>query len=460
VSDEAIDNIVRLVAAAKAPKPPPLTEDFAALEFARLYRGQFLYDHDAGAWFSWSGYHWQHERTRLAYDWARGLIRKLTETEALSKRKTSFVNGVEKFATTDRAFAIAADHWNKNPFLLATPSGTVDLQTGEMRPADPNDRINQITTVGPGARGDCPLWLAFLEEATGNDRELIAFLQRWLGYCLTGDIREHALVFCCGSGGNGKTTLLNTVSGILGSYAKTAAMETFVASNFSSHPTDLAMLAGARLVTAAETEEGRFWAETRIKQITGGDPVSARFMRCDFFTYSPTFKLMIIGNQEPSLHNVDVAARRRFNIVPFTHTPAVVDKKLPQKLKTEWPGILQWMIDGCLTWQLDGLLPPKSVQAATESYFEDQDVFGEWLEEKCDTEPGNEFKTATSVDLFGSWMVYAKAAGETPGSRKTFAALLRRKHFKPFRQHGGGRAWRGVRLKVTPSDQGDAGDAW
>jgi putative DNA primase/helicase len=241
-------------------------------------------------------------------------------------RKTAFTSGVERFAQTDRSFAVTAADWNRDPYLLATPRGTVELRTGKLRPANPDDRINKITAVGPPAAIKCPRWLAFLAEATGNDAELIDFIQRWCGYSLTGDISEHALVFCYGSGGNGKTVLLNTVSAILGDYATVAAMETFVASQFDQHPTDMAMLCGARLVTAAETEEGRAWAETKIKQLTGGDPISARFMRQDFFTYKPTFKLMIIGNHEPALRNVDDAARRRINIVPFVRKPAIVDK--------------------------------------------------------------------------------------------------------------------------------------
>jgi putative DNA primase/helicase len=271
------------------------------------------------------------------------------------------------------------------------------LHTGKLRPANPADRISKLVAVGPATRIDCPLWLAFLEESTGKDAELIGFLKRWCGYCLTGDIREHALVFVYGPGGNGKTTFLNTISGILHDYAKTAAMETFTAADFASHPTDLAMLCGARLVTAAETEEGRAWAETRIKQLTGGDPISARFMRCDFFTYQPSFKLMVIGNHEPALRNVDDAARRRFNVIPFIRKPAVVDKQLEDKLKPEWPGILRWMIEGCLEWKEKGLAAPETVLAATASYFDNQDLFSQWLEEKCDAEPGNEHKQPRQI---------------------------------------------------------------
>ena len=449
MTDEVMDNIVKLASAAG--KPALLTEDSAALEFTDKYRGKLLYDHDVGAWFRWTESHWQQERTRLAYAWARNLVRKLTENQTVRVkaigRKTTFINGVEKFAATDRTFAVNASNWNSNPLLLATPSGTVELRTGKLRAADPADRINQIAAVGPSRRADCTRWLSFLAEATGEDTDLIGFLQRWCGYCLTGDIGEHALVFCYGPGGNGKSVLLNTVSAILGDYAKTAAMETFVASTYASHPTDLAMLCGARLVTAAETEEGRLWAETRIKQITGGDPITARFMRCDFFTYRPTFKLMIIGNYEPALSRVDDAARRRFNVVPFIRKPAVVDKHLLEKLRPEWPGILRWMIDGCLAWQREGLAPPETVLAATASYFDNQDLFNQWLEEKCDSEPGNESKTATSAELFTSWSKYAKAAGDFAGSRKSFARLLDRRGFEPYRQAGGIRAWKGLRLR-------------
>src|SRR6266850_943776 len=138
-------------------------------------------------------------------------------------------------------------------------------------------------------------------------------------------------------------------------------METFTASLNDRHPTDLAMLRGARLVTASETEEGRAWAEARIKQLTGGDRIAARFMRQDFFQYSPEFKLLVIGNHKPTLHNVDDAARRRFNIVPFIFKPAKPDHKLEQKLLAEAPAILQWMIDGCLDWQNNGLIRPAVV---------------------------------------------------------------------------------------------------
>ena len=229
-------------------------------------------------------------------------------------------------------------------------------------------------------------------------------------------------------------------------------METFTASKFDRHPTELAMLHGARLVTASETEKDRLWAESRIKQITGGDRISARFMRQDFFEFWPSFKLTIIGNYKPLLRNVDEATRRRFNLIPFLRTPAAdkIDRQLPEKLRAEWPGILRWMIEGCLDWQAYGLVRPDSVRQATEGYFADQDLLGQWLDEACDTEPGNRHKYAATVDLFASWTEFAKQAGDEPGSRKAFSSELGKRGFEPFREgHDKIRSFRGLRLKPS-----------
>lgn len=259
---------------------------------------------------------------------------------------------------------------------------------------------------------------------------------------------EHALIFAYGPGGNGKSVFLNTVSHILGDYAVTAAMDTFTASKDSKHPTDLAMLAGKRLVTASETEEGRAWAESRIKQMTGSDPISARFMRQDFFTFVPQFKLTIVGNHHPVLRNVDDAIRRRFNIVPFTHKPVKPDRELESKLKAEAPAILRWMIDGSLDWQANGLLRPMIVKEATESYFEEQDLISEWLDGCCEVEHGNDLKKAKASALFNSFKEFALQAGEEPGTAKALSTALRQRGFKRKRENSG--AWYlGVRVRES-----------
>lgn len=439
--------------ALKKPDQDIVTEDGAALDFARAYDGRLRYCHSTGAWFHWTGVVWERDHVHRAFQWARELARNLAAAEAARVRyitsKAAFAGAVERFARVDPKLAVTADAWDHDPMLLGTPGGAVDLRTGRIVDANPASGITRTTAIAPATVASCPLWLAFLDQSTGGDAELIRFLKQWAGYCLTGLTREHALAFIYGGGGNGKSVFLNVLTGILAAYATTAAMDTFTASKGEKHPTDMAMLRGARLVTASETEEDRAWAEARIKQMTGGDPITARFMRQDFFTFTPTFKLTIVGNHQPMLRNVDDAARRRFNIIPFTRKPERPDRHLEEKLRAEWPGILRWMLDGCLDWQRNGLTQPKSVRVATAEYFAEQDLFGQWLQEECVIEPAAWSPTA---DLFESWTKFARAAADEPGKGKTFGAAMRRKGFSDERkQHA--RGWRGIRVKSDPASE-------
>ena len=430
-----------------------LTEDGVALAFTERFRHRLRFDHDAGTWFEWTGDHWKQDGTGLAFSWCRAVARELSATSRTAERATvsrkAFAAGVEAFARTDRAHAVQQDAWDADPFLLGVPGGVVDLRTGILRKADPALGITKLAAVAPAARADCPLWTSFLLEASGSDPEVVAFLKRWCGYCLTGDTREHALIFLYGPGGNGKSVFLNTISRIMGGYATTAAMDTFTSSKSDKHPTELALLRGARMVCASETEEGRAWAEARIKQMTGGDPITARFMHKDFFTYLPQFKLTIVGNHAPALVNVDDAARRRFNIVPFVHKPANPDRALETKLAAEWPAILRWIIEGAVEWLRDGLQQPEGVRAATEDYFGEQDMVRRWLHESCTLTPANPTHYETAADLFKSWSDFAKGAGEDVGTAKSMAARLRRHGLRQVVRWAQGRtvrAWEGVEI--------------
>ena len=427
-----------------------ISEDAVALRFAEAFSDALRYCHSAGAWHEWNKAAWTKDQTANVFDLIRAVAREVAAPaggdDQKKAGKASFAAGVERFARADRALAVKADFWDRNPMLLGTPGGTVDLKTGVLRPSDRADGITKLTAVTPAATADCPIWLAFLHQATNGNAALIRFLQQWCGYCLTGDISEHALLFIYGPGGNGKGVFLNTVAKIFDAYHKTAPMETFTASNSDRHTTDLAGLHGARHVGVSETEEGKAWAESKIKSVTGGDPVSARFMRQDFFEYEPQYKLTIIGNHKPRLRNVDDAARRRLNIVPFIHKPAKVDPYLGDKLKAEWPAILRWAIDGCLDWQKNRLVRPKVVTDATAEYFEDQDSFAQWLEECCDVEIGNRYKTATSDDLFASWSGYARAAGIDASTKIAFGEKLRGANLEPYKNNGQ-RGWRFVQVR-------------
>jgi len=300
---------------------------------------------------------------------------------------------------------------------------TVNLMTGDQYPPSAKDYMTKITAVMPA--GNCQMWRGFLDRVTDGDIELQAYLQRVAGYCLTGHTSEHAIFFLYGTGANGKSVFMNTLVGIMGDYAVTAPMETFVESRQDRHPTELAMLRGARLVTAAETQAGRHWNEARIKALTGGDRIPARFMRGDFFEFVPTFKLMIAGNHKPSRRNIDEAIRRRLHLIPFTVTipQAERDLNLEEKLRGEWPGILQWAIEGTLEWRCGGLSPPAAVLEATDEYLNAEDDIGSWLGECCLEQADAQ---ETSSALYGSWKGWAEQTGKIggAGSQKAFSQAL------------------------------------
>lgn len=409
-------------------------EDEVARGFAETYAGRAVYDHTAGTWFLWAGARWGKDETDQAFFLIRNFCR-ARMLEATDQRrspptymaKIAFAANVERAARSDPRLAVTFAVWDTDPWLLGVPGGIVDLRSGELLAPDPARFISRETSVAPG--GSCPRWLAFLDRITGGDVELVRFIQRVAGLSLTGITRDHALFFGFGTGANGKGVTLNTFAGLMGEYAAIATMETFTASPTDRHPTDLAMLRGARLVTAQETEEGRHWAESRIKAMTGGDPITARFMRRDFFTYQPQFKLFIAGNHKPVLRGVDEALRRRFHLVPFTVTipPAERDAELSEKLKAEWPGILAWLIEGCLAWQRIGLAPPPCVTGATAEYLDAEDSFAAWLAERT-RRVG--YGGGETMALYADWVTWAKAAGEEPGSAKRFVQALAAKGYE------------------------------
>jgi putative DNA primase/helicase len=441
-------------------RPPMFSDDALALRFADQYSGELRYVADWGKWLCWDGVRWQFDRTLAVFDRARAICRaaaaqcnkaKLAKELASAKTRAAVVS----MAREDRRLAATVEQWDADPWLLNTPKGVIDLRTGEMREHRAGDYLIHMTSVAPG--GDCPLWSTFLDRVTGSDQPLQQYLQRMCGYALTGMTLEHALFFLYGKGRNGKGTFVNAIAGILGDYRRTAPIETFVASHSDKHPTDLAGLRGARLVTVTETEEGRRWAESRVKMLTGGDEVSARFMRQDYFDYTPQFKLLISGNHKPSLRSVDEAIRARFNLIPFTVTIPVEerDKDLGNKLKAEWPGILQWMIDGCLDWQERELAPPELVTKATTDYLDAQDSVAAWLNECCELDANLWERSQT---LFASWKAFAERSGHFVGDTKTFRDRLDGRdgiehRLEPITKRAG---FQGVRLKPQVNPYYDA----
>jgi putative DNA primase/helicase len=304
-----LDHIVEL-AIARAKKI--VGENDIANAFAAKYANELRYVAKWGQWFAWENGCWREDTTLHTYD----RIRRFCESSK-KKPKAQMVAAIERLAKADRRLAATHDQWDTDVWLLNTPEGVVDLRTGAIRPVQPEDYMTKITAVGPDASCSTAVWTTFLDRITGSEPDLIAFHHRFFGYALTGVTREHAMGFGYGTGANGKSVETNTIAGIMGDYHTTAPLDTFTATMQEHHPTDLAGLRGARLVTVTEVEEGRRWAEGKIKTMTGGDKISARFMRQDFFEYIPQFKLWVAGNHKPRLRNVDEAMRRRLHLVPF-----------------------------------------------------------------------------------------------------------------------------------------------
>ena len=447
------DAVIRLAEMQERGVLRPDSEDALALTFAEQYADELRYVHLWGRWLRYDGTCWSHDDTLHVFDMVRDICRGAARLSGKSSNITpsaKTVAAVEKLARSDRRLAARVLQWDAQPWLLTTGDetggATFDLRTGSDRPPEASDYITKKTACGAAPPGTPhPLFSAFLDRITNGDSELQQFLQRYIGYCLSGIITEHVFVFGHGTGANGKGTFLNTIQSIFGNFAATAHVSTFMASRTEQHPTDLAKLAGARLVVAQETQKGRRWDEVKIKAITGGDTISAQFMRQDFFDFVPTFKIFVTGNYKPTLSAVDEAMHRRLLLVPFNvQIPKDErDPKLLEKLKTEWPAILRWAIEGCLAWQALGLAPPASVLEATEQYFAEQDVLKQWLDE-CTTDGGPLAFTRTKK-LFASWKTWAEERNQEAGSEKSFSEMLSNNFAKKRNSVG---QWGFVRLTL------------
>lgn len=449
-------NVIPLPA---APDPPTDTSDDGLAQlFLEEHSHQLRFVSMWGRWLVWDGARWVRDDYMKASLLAHHTLRRIAKAEARilegrfykpkeqdrpemrrAKRSQARREAIEAarpiksfrtrnatlhMAMPDERVASIPDDFDTltSQNLFNTRAGTVDIRTGAVYAHRPQDHITLIAGVDIGDV-PTPRWNAFLEQITDRNVELQAYIQRMCGYFLTGDTTEQAMFFGYGTGANGKSVLLNTLASIMGGYHKTAPIETFISSSFDRHPTELAELKGARLVTSSETEQGRRWAEARLKMLTGGERVAARFMRQDFFEFTPQFKLFIIGNHKPKLRTVDEAIRRRFHLVPFTVTIPrnMRDPNLMERLRPEWPGILQWMVRGYAEWARIRLSPPQAVIKATEAYMSEEDALTTWFNTCCDRDK-NAFTSTT--DLFASWTEWAKQNDEAVGTVINFSDQL------------------------------------
>lgn len=441
-------------AEAPAHELPAHSDEELAVTFTQAHAEDFRYAPALG-WINWTGNLWRLGGDLAAFGAVRRVVRGVAEVLHAAGGAGKFVAEVasaKKVAATERLARADRRHWveveelDANPFLLGTPAGTVDLRKGELRAARREDLITKSTRCAPAA-GAPKRWLSLLEVACAGDRDLIAFLQRWAGYSLTGSIAEQRFAFFYGTGANGKSTVVATLTDLIGDYAAIVPSELLMETQGERHPTYQAALRGARLAAAQEIDEGRRWALAKIKGWTGGEAITAGQMRRDPFTFRPSFKLLFSGNHRPALRSIDEAIRRRILLVPFVVTVPLAerDPELREQLRAEWPQILNWALAGCLEWQAGGLQPPGSVLDATDRYLDAEDVLGHWLEECC--ECGAVFEGAIG-DLHRSYSRWAEKHGERLFGTKRFSQALEERGLQRCRLAGGVRAFRGLRLRT------------
>jgi putative DNA primase/helicase len=436
-----------------SPDPVRYSELWAAREFVDSHLDRLRWVPQWGSWVVWDGKHWKRDEMGTAYRWAQETALRIADrlarqgaTEREQREATQrakavsserYIRNMMLLARGDKRIVTPSDAFDADLWRLGTPDGSVDLHTGTRLAPDPKCLVSRVTNVSP-VDGDCPRWEQFLREVTGGDENYISYLQRYLGYALTGETKEHRLHFAYGSGGNGKSVFLETVSWIMGDYAATAPMDSFTATRNERHPTDLAGLQAARLVTASETQQGRQWDEARVKSLTGGERIRARYMYQDFFEFVPQFKLLFAGNYRPEVRNLDDAMRRRIVLLPFTQKPVKVDPDLKDKLKREGGAILSWMIEGCQAWQRNGLGEPAKVKDATKEYFRDEDAIARWASERVVREEEGSalpkaLRNTRSTALWDDWEDWCRHNREDPRTQKAFSMALKSRGWKSDR---------------------------
>lgn len=420
------------------------------------------------SWAIWDGTRWVVDdkglATELAKRTVRGILREASYAETDEERK-ALVKHHQRSEAAARIFAmldlarsepgvpVEADVFDANPWMLNVANGTIDLQTGTLGPHQARQLMTKRIDLAYDSSAGCPQWLAFLDQIMAGKADLVRFLQKAIGYALTGLTREQVLFILFGGGANGKSTFLNTISALLGEYARQTPIETFMQKQHDTINNDIARLHGARFVAAAEAEAQRRLAESLIKLLTGGEKITARFLHKEFFEFTPRFKIFLATNHKPFIRGGERAIWRRIRLIPFTVTIAdeQQDKDLPTKLEAELPGILAWAVEGARLWLTEGLGMPDDVRIATESYRAEMDVIGDFIEDCCDRGPT---LTATAKALYGAYTTWCQNSGEKPMSQKAFGTALReRGYVNDKAKHGV--FWTGlaVHYKREPGDE-------
>ncbi len=454
------DKEVRAIAQSVGRYPPAdsayrCTDSGNSQRFVAQWKDRVRWCAPLNRWLVWDGSRWAEDKTERLMDMAKRTARSIyveagaTQDDARRSElgrwarlseQAGRLQAMVKLAKPD--LAILPNALDADPMLLNCTNGTLDLRTGSLRAHAPEDLVTKLVPVEYDPEATCPRWEGFLERTFQGDPDLIRFVQRAVGYTLTGSGKEQVLFLLYGTGANGKSTFLEALRALLGEYGRTSGSGTFLEKGRSGVPNDIARLAGARLVTAQEVEGGARFAEAAVKQLTGSDTIQARFLYAEYFEFRPEFKLFLAANHKPVIRGTDHAIWRRIRLIPFSVTipDAEQDKNLIEKVKEELPGILTWAIRGCLDWQGCGLGSSAAIASATGEYRAESDILGGFLSECCVI--GSEY-TASASDLYTNYKAWAERNGEPVASQTAFGRQLGERGFRKTKKSGHS-FWKGL----------------
>lgn len=434
-----------------------------AERLTKIHGEKIRYCHPFKRWYIWAGGQWNFDTTGLLKKFCKDVVKELL-AEAIkapnSDARKKLVNfsqscetnqrmlGMLSMAESETGVPILPEDLDRDPYLFNCKNGTIDLKTGKLKPHDPEDLITKISPYNYDPNAKCPKWLAHLDLVMGGNQALIDFLQKAFGYCLTGDTSERKFFVCYGSGANGKSVTSDVIALAIGEYSNRTPTETLLVKRGDAGiPNDLARLRGARFVYAAESEAGQQLAESKIKDITGGERIIARFMRGEWFEFYPEFKIFLSTNSKPVIKGTTDAIWDRLRLIPFTIRISEDQQRPKTELMEgfieEMPGIIAWMVQGCLAWQREGLGQPSEVVNATNEYRSEMDILGVFLDDCCVISPATEVKKKSLYDAYEKW---TEDNGERKISKKMFGMRLSEKGFDSYRGTGGVWMWTGIGL--------------
>jgi len=447
-----------------SPAKFPRTELGNARRLVAVHGQDLRYCHQWDRWLVWDKTRWQLDNTGETIRRAKTVVDAMLQGVALlegSERRELLkhviassqnrgLSAMVSLARSEGGIPVRPEDLDRDLDLLNCPNGTVDLRTGELRAHRREDMLTKCTAASYVADAPAPEWLAFLGSIFAGDAELIGFIQRYLGYSLSGRVEEHVLAVFHGNGANGKSTLIEAFMHALGpDYSTKGAPDLLVVKPGNVHPTERADLFGKRFIAAVETDEGKRLSEGLVKELTGGDTVKARRMYEDFWTFRPTWKIALCTNYKPTIRGTDYGIWRRVLLVPFTQTFDGVrqDRKLLGKLRAERDGILAWAVQGCLEWQKRGLGSAEAVDVATQAYKRDQDIVGGFFAGQC------VFGARCWVrlkDLRAAYEEWAVDSGMPVLNPKRFASEIETHGGERFTNNG--TCYRGIGLKQASAE--------